>query len=522
MTEIQKESSSSDISTNSWTLLDESLHSDKENSSDSLQDIEDIAKTEHEASEERHEDTKEESKRKNDGFLTFDEYLQERLLEHDYEQQETPRKLRRMYRNKIKKCFGRCKEPYLRISHLLLIILAVSALAILCSKLSKPPIKKAVENAHFKAPVKASVSTTNLNKMLEQFNETIKDLEQIKKTEILPAVKNKTDNTIPERIIPEEIQVKKPFIGPKNKPQEREWIFPSYPRCDRKVHKVRGTTRSKWLILKDILLDTNLHALVSLIMTNIYLFALFTDFAKKPTPKSKYQMKQTLLEQLEKSNNIEDVRKYLFKELPFRNAEYTAKNSKGTSKKLSLTSRPSQSIKSVTVCNSKKSLDKFLVRSCSEHDTNSVLPPSIFETGKSECQRRFEELDHRQKKYENLKQDQKKKIKLLKQKFKNEVSFIKDTEEESEARAEKINRTSQMFIKKLKTNREKYLMELKKVKELRKKVAEDRKKENRKDAAIGTYSFSLPPIYDYGEKFKMIKEKFERENNEIPKQFKFQ
>ncbi|EFA01099.1 hypothetical protein TcasGA2_TC004022 [Tribolium castaneum] len=470
MSEIHVEKSDSDVSADSWSLLDETDEPNSEqNSSDEV------------------EFDGETAKGKNDGFLTFDEYLQERLLEYDYEHQEKPQKLRRLYKDKFRS-FRKCKAKTLGISILLTIVLLLSAFATLCSTLSQPPGDE-LEEVHFN-PIKRNNSTNHL----EHFNETLKNFEEVRKVVALPP---------PPRPTKSNETITKPIFGPQYK-----FPKPNFPTCPRKTQP--KVTKTKWTILKDILLDSNFHALVSLIMTNVYLFALFCDFAKKPSPKTQFnRLDETLLEDLVKSNNVEEIRRYLFKELPFWNAEFLPKTLKRRKKC------------SVSVETSDKKPEDYIYRSCpflSKETIDPVVVPCV-ETGISECQRRFEELDQHQKKYNHLKHTQKNRIRLLKQKFRNEVSFIKDTEEESEARAEKINRTSQMFIKKLKNNREKYLVELKKVRELRQKVSQSRNKE-RKDVAIGTFALALPPIYDYGEKFRMIKEKFERENDEIPK-FRF-
>jgi hypothetical protein len=537
MTEIHANNSGSDISSDSWTLLDDNLLKDEQNSVGPSENSDDIIEVESEGRADRKDNADEPKKRRSDGFLTFDEYLQERLLEHDYEQEEKPQKLRRMYKNKIKRGFRKCKAQSLGISVFITIMLALTAFATLCSTLSQPVAEKEVEVVHFDNPVKTK-NATKYEQVLQQINDTIKDLEEINITKLMQPLKPTSNGTTLED---DPKVAAKPVALPKslNPPPVAKERLTKYPKCDAvtsnilKAPKTKPKpTKTKWMILKELLLDTNLHALVSLIMTNIYLFTLLADFAKKPSQKNcptKYELQQQLLEDLEKNNNIEEIRKYLFKELPFWNAEFASKDSKKKKlmKKCNDTiDKPPKRTNTVAVFqDNKKVINSLLLRTCpflSEHALGPVLArPHIDDSGKSECQRRFEELDQHQKKFENLKQAQRNRIKLLKQKFRNEVSFIRDTEEESEARAEKINRTSQMFIRKLKFNREKYLFELKKVRELRQKVSDARKKETTKDAATGSYSVSLPPIYDYGEKFKMIKEKFERENHQLPKEFKF-
>ncbi|KAJ3660733.1 hypothetical protein Zmor_005169 [Zophobas morio] len=541
MTEIHESSSASDISTDSWTLLEERMNIEEPSSDISSENNDEIIEIGPETADPANSPPQDVKKKKSDGFLTFDEYMQERLLEHDYEQEEKPQKLRKLYKEKLRRGFKKYKAQSLGISVFITIILALSAFATLCSTLSQPSVEKEVE-IRYEYPLKRENSTA-VNEVLERMNETMKDFEVLKRTKLLdlphksnstkkaepqkldkvligPSRYNKTQTPIPKAHHKEQKEQKSP-----NPPLSK--IFTSEQKCDASSNNLRSkikakALKTKWIILKEFLLDTNIHALISLVMTNIYLFTLLMDFARRPNKncRSKCMLNQQLLEDLEKSNNIEELRKYLFRELPFWNAEFVPRDQRKKKLKINSTiAKTPKKTNSVAVFDQhKKMVNSILFRSCPFLNQRALSPLFIHhnteETGKSECQRRFEELDQHQKKFESLKQAQKNRIKLLKQKFRNEVTFIKDNEEESEARTEKINRTSQMFIRKLKYNREKYLLELKKVRELRQKVSDSRKKESSKDVAVGSYSVSLPPIYDYGERFKLIKEKFERDNDQ--------
>jgi hypothetical protein len=178
MTEIHANNSGSDISSDSWTLLDDNLLKDEQNSVGPSENSDDIIEVESEGRTDRKDNADEPKKRRSDGFLTFDEYLQERLLEHDYEQEEKPQKLRRMYKNKIKRGFRKCKAQSLGISVFITIMLALTAFATLCSTLSQPVAEKEVEVVHFDNPVKTK-NATKYEQVLQQINDTIKDLEEI-------------------------------------------------------------------------------------------------------------------------------------------------------------------------------------------------------------------------------------------------------------------------------------------------------------------------------------------------------
>ncbi|KAK9885969.1 hypothetical protein WA026_013846 [Henosepilachna vigintioctopunctata] len=150
--------SDSDVSSNSsWTVIEDDQKSSKENASnseiDQEVDIEVIKTTEivtipdspkseendfvnislpNQSSDEDNTDgSKDETK--DNGFLTFDEYLQERMLEHDYEYPNQSVFKNKLRKNKnITKEKKKCKAEAVGVLSLFASLLTVTGIALLC------------------------------------------------------------------------------------------------------------------------------------------------------------------------------------------------------------------------------------------------------------------------------------------------------------------------------------------------------------------------------------------------------
>src|SRR5699024_3677019 len=125
----------------------------------------------------------------------------------------------------------------------------------------------------------------------------------------------------------------------------------------------------------------------------------FADIVKKPCKRcDEFKCKAKFLKDLENSD-VEEVRKYLYQELPFYNAQFTKNSRKNVAKcpKLDSLSKPTtKRTNSVAGINQKKQVVKnLLFKSCPFFSESSICPVRLQnpEIGKSECEKRFEELD---------------------------------------------------------------------------------------------------------------------------------
>lgn len=547
MSEISVKKTNSSNSTDSWSIIEDECYSESQELFETINHKD--FPLDHEKCPLYYQTELEHSK--NEGFLTFDEYLQERLIEHDYDFDDKPEKLKK----KCKKSWNRrkCKARAFGIAFFITFVISLSVSTLISSLIAQSRIKTQEKMILRNHP---TIKSESLHKdaVIKEINRTIRELEEMKSLN-LPwcsgdKLKNVTDSC------PKIVGPRKPFdnvklllnrtekiIGPLKHQNNTENLLNhgtkkintnytksakpnlNFMETNKPIlkNKSKPISKDNWLILKNLMFNSNFHAIVSLIVTNIYLFTLLIDLSRKNVDDENHTPRDISYEDLEllwKEN--EDLRRNLFDELPFKTDELfkgAKKMKKNKTKKMLEETALKVSKKTAGPVVKKENEEinhrNFLLESCpqflSRTESKFVIPisapPNSEESGKSECERRFDELDLYQKKFDSLKQSQRERIKLLKQKYKNEVSYIRDTEEESDARAEKISRTSQRFIKKMKLNRDKYLLELKKVRELRKKSTDEkRKRENSKDASVGNYAVAIPSVYRFGESLKIQEE----------------
>ncbi|KAG5891008.1 hypothetical protein JTB14_022587 [Gonioctena quinquepunctata] len=131
------------------------------------------------------------------------------------------------------------------------------------------------------------------------------------------------------------------------------------------------------------------------------------------------------------------------------------------------------------------------------------------ENGKSECERRFQELDFR---WESIGESHRQKVQEIKEKFKIELHQLREDEIEFPARNERMKRIRDKYIQHLKNDRERYLYHLRRLRDERHKIMKDiclKKKMilNSKDASVGNYAILLPETYNFQQKLDNIKKR---------------
>ncbi|CAG9840262.1 unnamed protein product [Diabrotica balteata] len=131
----------------------------------------------------------------------------------------------------------------------------------------------------------------------------------------------------------------------------------------------------------------------------------------------------------------------------------------------------------------KDNLNEFVVKG--QPDQNSELKPTAqktiefpkpndsivqngnLENGKSECERRFEDLDT---KWKTVGKSHRQKIQEIKEEFKSQVFRIKEKEKVSSIRKQKIQLIRDKYTQKLRKDREKYFLQLRKIKDERQRT----------------------------------------------------
>lgn len=161
--------------------------------------------------------------------------------------------------------------------------------------------------------------------------------------------------------------------------------------------------------------------------------------------------------------------------------------------------------------NNKLSLKKKAKPLEAATNSSEVVSDKPNENGKSECERRFEELDSR---WSLLGQNHRQRIQQIKRKFLKEIDQIKLQESEGVNRKQKIRMTREKFIQKLKADREVYLHRLRKLRDEKQDSLNEMChsfKQNRnlssKDVSVGNFAVVLPNEYDFNKKLEEMKNK---------------
>lgn len=161
--------------------------------------------------------------------------------------------------------------------------------------------------------------------------------------------------------------------------------------------------------------------------------------------------------------------------------------------------------------NKKLSLNKKAKPLEAAANSSQIVSDKPNENGKSECERRFEELDTR---WSLLGQNHRQRIQQIKRKFLKEIDQIKLQESEGINRKQKIRVTREKFIQKLKADREVYLHRLRKLRDEKQDTLSEMChsfKQNRnlssKDVSVGNFAVVLPNEYDFSKKLEEMKNK---------------
>lgn len=161
--------------------------------------------------------------------------------------------------------------------------------------------------------------------------------------------------------------------------------------------------------------------------------------------------------------------------------------------------------------NKKLSLNKKAKPLEAAANSSQIVSDKPNENGKSECERRFEELDTR---WSLLGQNHRQRIQQIKRKFLKEIDQIKLQECEGINRKQKIRVTREKFIQKLKADREVYLHRLRKLRDEKQDTLSEMChsfKQNRnlssKDVSVGNFAVVLPNEYDFSKKLEEMKNK---------------
>ncbi|KAF7282712.1 hypothetical protein GWI33_002106 [Rhynchophorus ferrugineus] len=146
---------------------------------------------------------------------------------------------------------------------------------------------------------------------------------------------------------------------------------------------------------------------------------------------------------------------------------------------------------------------------------------SLKENGKSECERRFEELDTR---WATMGLSHKQKIQQIKNQYQEEILRIKEREKETYNRKEKISFLREKYIQKLVADRNIYAHKLRRLREERQKILKELcsgfgglKRADSKDAAVGNYAVLMPSSNDFYKTLQQLKDKESPDSSLTPK-----
>lgn len=258
---------------------------------------------------------------------------------------------------------------------------------------------------------------------------------------------------------------------------------------------LQNNTKSLIEKAKDLIKNPTLQMFVATVLQDLCLIKLISEFSKRTREE----------ESTKNATNSESVTK------PVKNSKKTkpkTKKSEGAKPK-DKKSKKNKKTKPVTALLSENQQLKKI------NSTTSVVPNK--ENGKSECERRFEELDS---KWSFLGENHRQKIQEIKNKFQSEIFQIKEQEKEGFGRAQKIQFLREKFIQRLRTDREIYLYRLRKLREEKQHVLREichNSKNDRsfsaKDVSVGNFGISLPSDYNFADKLKEIQQKEKAANN---------
>ncbi|KAL3275156.1 hypothetical protein HHI36_019925 [Cryptolaemus montrouzieri] len=506
---------------------------------------------------------------KDNGFLTFDEYLQERLLEHDYEypnQSVVIGKLKKSKKfSRVKRM--KCKSETIGVLSLCASLLTVTGIALLCLV-----FPESIENKNFDSIVsnyQAIVNNDSLdfNNISASFNKTMQILDIANSTKMLAKCSNSLMETneyekrlYRRRIGPmkEEKSNKEQLNRKYNNRLSRTNIFRNdicysrdksnvcYPTDNPKflsesfknlhksgkapksmkdsssnlaptksVSKTNNTTSLS--TLQSVLGKTNLRSIIRSIIHDLCMLKLITHFnnsKKYEEPKrrsekgEKKSSKRGLLEAIADGIDIINLEGN-------KNRKVKVAKRKTKSKKYSriFQETPTETCMKVTHPSTLKS---DITPSSSEydsvkmHEVNSLETKPSFENGKSECERRFEELDNQRKLSKDVCTKHRFNIQHIKQLYRSELNALKISNIEPIVRLHKMQTVRENYRLQLKRNREFYMRELYKMKRIRAKMLRDicNQKKNElelRDASVGSY---VVPMYeDFYTRLQKIKEK---------------
>lgn len=286
----------------------------------------------------------------------------------------------------------------------------------------------------------------------------------------------------------------------KNEPTDRlnndALIYDTYTFDD-----IKTTTSSLVSSLKDVCTNPSLHIFLCTLMQDVCLIRLVNQLEKKQSMYEKLNQ-PTLTKDQKKTKPSEKIvkkqpRKKSQSEKPKTQIKaVSAETVKPLSVKTNFNVTPSapqlkSNVTLETPLKAGNGTSKFM-KSTNNKTTVESLQKSINENGKSECERRFEELDN---KWKIAGKNHLLKMQEIKEKYRTELNQIRDNEKEIKRR-QKIKLLRESYIQKLKSDREKYLMQLRKIKDEREKtlnqICQMKKKSeyNSKDLSIGNFVLS--------------------------------
>lgn len=514
------------------------------------------------SSDEDSENSKQETKE--NGFLTFDEYLQERMLEHDYEypnQSVLRKKLNKS--KKFPRNRSKCKAETIGVLSLCASLLTVTGIALLCLIFPENIDSKNFDTIKSNVQAISNNDSLDYNNIVASFNKTMGVLEAANNSKLLAKCGDTVMKNSDYRY--------KPFrrtVGPMNEiatsryrlnRRQRNSMSSSnlfkndvcYPKSNNGVcyasedprllpgskkqrnknvdlikliegDKRKNSTESNnqttaLTAIESVFAGTDLKKIIRSIIHDICILKLITYLNKNKEPQET-KKKSTKGEQKASKRKIyeaiaDGLEQISFEDIKDRRIK-TAKRKNKTRKQI--LKRKEGSIKSTPSFTPPPTRGRpkpnFLLQ-YSRQRTSFPLKTELipkFENGKSECERRFEELDSHRKKSQEVCSKHKLNIQQIKQQYRNEIDAIKDSNIEPMVRLQKIQTLREKYKFQLKKNREMYVREMTKMKRMRTKMLKDLCTQKNvdlemKDVAVGSYV--VPIEEDFYSRLQKIKDK---------------
>lgn len=460
-----------------------------------------------------------ENEDKNVEFLCFDHVV-------DAKKQTRAKSKSKRIKSKSKKIKkNRMKEKAERLSILSIAasVLTITGITFLCMLFPQNLEKESLQNVQ-----KTYIDViTSKNASEENFlNKTTEMFEVLNEADFFKKMKdnlNKEKEFMKEEVCPFDEVNNESFDGnfdsypihfitsPKSDPSEK-----GKPDSESKhkpltqYQQVQNKTLGLIKNAKRLLMDPNLQIFVCTVLQDICLIKLVNQLNKQQTDEATDSDGICEEKINTKSKMTKETRTNKLKNK--QNVKTTKKSKKHSTVNINKNKNYSKVAVIPTFSTTKKLIE--LGENMNNHNTVKLHLKDDKESGKSECEKRFEELDSR---WEAVGLIHRQKIQEIKENFKNEIFHIKENEGEYSLRRQRIQLLRQKYIERLKSDREKYLIQLQKLREEREKVMKNichkkNKEVNLKDASVGNYAVVLPKTYDFQQKLQLLK----NQNHEVP------